>query len=254
MAQKKKPDPTPPDPDDDDAPDGDDAPMTKGAAMKLINSAIASQLGRRLGPAIEQGLAPVLAKLDTIGKPPANDDETDDDDDAPPAKKNKADPAVSKLTKQLDQMKKQLEDERGLRTKEEAARKAALVDTELGRALDAVGVDKLRIGGALALKRAGAFVDDAGTVKFKAKRDGYEEEITVEDAMKEWAGTDEGKSYLAPTGSAGGSGARPPRTPTTPRKPVQNGGDAKAEDRAAAANALPALVDQMVGGGGIIGM
>jgi hypothetical protein len=251
MPPKKKPangNPPPPDDiDDEEGGDGEES-LTRADVTKMINGAVRSQLGRLLPTAIQEGLKPVLEQLSTLN--PANGGEGGeggDDDEEQPTGKRKADPALSKLTKQVENLTKQVKEKDDKLSAEAAARKAAQLDTELGRALDSIGVDKLRLRGALAIHRGAAFIDDAGAVKFRAKRDGYEEELDPAEALKEWADTDEGKSYLAPTGSTGGSGARASRGNSSGAARKQA---AAGDDKAAAAQALPGLIDEMIGGGG----
>lgn len=252
---KKKPAPGQPAPqplDDDPSDDDDDAPLTRADVAKMINGAVRAQLSRSLAPAIAEGLAPVLQQIASL-KPATGDDE-DDDVEQPTGGKRKPDVAVTKLTKQVENLTKQVKERDDRLAAETTARKAALLDNELGRELAAVGVDKLRLRGALAVHRAQAFVDDSGAVKYKIKRDGYDEDLDPSEALKEWAATDEGKSYLAPTGSTGGAGARAPRNAGAQRKPSPTSPEARADIKADAAAALPGLIDQMIGGGGSFSM
>lgn len=263
MAQqgKKKTPANPPDDDDDDG-DGDDA-LTEGQTkhvLKLVNSALSGQLNRKLGPAVKAELAPVLEQLQKLApggkKDDDQDDDEDDDDDAPPAGKNKGkgkpDPALTKMTKQMNDLQRQLKERDDKLVKEADARKTSKIESTLTQALTELGVDKNRIRGALAIHKGTAHVDDeSGNVLFKMKRDGYDEDLEPAAALKEWASTDEGKSYIAPTGSSGGSGARPPRNPGPGRKPAANTPEAKAEKVAAAKTDLISAVGQLVAGGSI---
>jgi hypothetical protein len=248
---KKKPaDPPKPDDKDDDDDDGggggDDAPMTRGEIMKLVNSAVSGQLARKLPAAIEAGVAPVLAKLDEFKAPKPEEGKGGEDD------KGKPDPATAALTKKLGDLERQLKERDDKLAKEADARRASKIEGELTRVLTELGVDKHRLRGALAVHKAAALVDDAsGNVLYKVKRDGYDEDLDPAAALKEWADTDEGKSYLAPVGSLGGAGARPPRPVGPGRKPAPNTAEAKAEKVAAAKNDLLGAVGQLVAGGTI---
>jgi hypothetical protein len=156
------------------------------------------------------------------------------------------------MSKQLTTLQQQIKDRDDKLAKEAEARKASKVESELTKALTELGVDKNRIRGALAIHKGSAQVDDeTGNVLFKMKRDGYEEDLEPAAALKEWAGTDEGKSYIAPTGSGGGAGARPPRQQGPGRKPAPNTAEAKAEKVANAKTDLLGAVGQLVAGGSI---
>ena len=50
--------------------------------------------------------------------------------------------------------------------------------------------------------------NDQGTIVYKAQRDGYVDELKIEDGVREFLETAEGKSFM-PAAGAGGSGARP---------------------------------------------
>lgn len=272
MPPLKKPKPDPNNPPDDDDDEGDDADIDE-KVNKAVNKALAGQLSRKLGPAIEAALKPVLARLTEKPKPDDDDDQDDDsgdddddgdgDGDPPmPTKKPKPgkapapDPQVRKLNRKLVEMDRQLKEEKEQRQKVESARKNALVDTELTRSLTELGVDKNRLRGALAVHRGSAsVVDDEESgqprVIFKVKRDGLEDELAPAEALKEWADTDEGKSYLAPTGSTGGAGTRPPKPAGPGKKPVAGTPEAKAQRVAEAKTNLLANVSSLVGGGSV---
>lgn len=256
---KQKPDPSKPDDDNDDDGGGDETPLTRGEVAKMINSAVSGQLARKLPAAIEAGMSPVLAKLDELkggGNNKADNDNDEDEDDEQQSSnakkgKGKADPAIAKMTKQMSDLQRQLKERDDKLAKEAEARKQSKIESELTRALGELGVDKNRIRGALAIHKGAAQVDDEGNVLFKVKRDGYDEELAPGEALKEWASTDEGKSYIAPTGSAGGAGARAPRQQGAARKPPPSTPEAKAEKVHQAKTDLLQAVGQLTAGGSI---
>lgn len=213
---------TPPDDDDDDT----DTPAgftdeQRSELGQLVNAAVSGQLQRKLPNAIkaslDEGLAPIMAKLNEgSGRrgAPADDDDGDDDDtdDVVPAKgkrgkggKPARDPETENMRKRLAQ----IEEERKAEREQSRSRER---DTMLREHLEAAGVDKNRIRGAVAVLRESMKYDEkAGEWSYKAKRDGFDEDIDVETGVGEWAATDEGKSYLAPPQGAqqrGGSGTR----------------------------------------------
>jgi hypothetical protein len=246
------------DPGDDDPGDDDEQPLTRTEVLKLVNGAVSGQLARKLGPAIEAGMAPVLAKLDALKKPADDEDDEDpnagdDPGDDPPAPKKgkggKPDPVVAKLQREQAALKRQLDEANAQRTKEAEARKNAAIDSTLTSALTEIGVDKHRMRGALAVHKGSAYVDDAGNVLFKIKRDGYEEDLEPGAFLKEWSGTDEGKSYIAPTGASGGAGARAPKPAGATRKPAPTSPEAKAQKIAdAKTSLLSAVAGELAGG------
>lgn len=260
----KNPPNNPPDDDDDD--DGDGDGLTEGQTkqvLKLLNGALSGQLARKLGPAVKAELAPVLEQLQKLtpagGRNNDDQDDDDDDDDAdpvPPKNKGKGakpDPVVTKMSKQLTALQQQVKERDDKLAKEAESRKAQKVESTLTKLLTDLGVDKNRVRGALAIHKGGAVYDEDGDkVTFKVKRDGYEEDVDAADHLKAWAGEDEGKSYLAPTGSTGGAGARPPRGNGGPqRRPAANTPEAKAEKLASAKNDLLQAVGQLTAGGSI---
>lgn len=215
--------------DDDDDDGGGVAGFTdeqRTELGQLVNAAVSGQLQRKLGNAIkstlDESLAPIREMLEGRNgntgnrqRAAADDDDQDDDDDEPPVTKGKRgtkakaaapDPETANMRKRLAT----LEEERKL--EREQARNGKR-DALLREHLEAAGVDKNRIRGAVAVLRDNMKHDDkTGDWFYKAKRDGFEEDLDVADGVSEWAGTDEGKSYIAPPAGAqqarGGSGSR----------------------------------------------
>lgn len=186
----------------------------------LINAAVSGQLSRKLPSAIkgalDEGLGPIreLLERNAGGSGRRNDDEGDDDDDQeqPPQRarrggrqrqaergddddrqeaRGRKDPKVSKLEQQVETMRKEREQERiTVRNRDR--------DAMLREELAAAGVDANRMRGAVAVLRESCVYDDkAGEWSYRTKRDGVDEDLDVSAGVKEWAGTDEGKSYLA---------------------------------------------------------
>jgi hypothetical protein len=263
MAQKGKqkqsdPPPAPEDEGDDDGGE-EEAPLTRGEVIKLVNGVVGKQLARKLPAAIEAGMKPLFDRLGALGAKEDDEDADEDEDhgevESLPAKgkeKGKADPAMLKLMKQLNKLKQEIKERDDRLTKEAEARKAQTIESELTKALTEIGVDKNRLRGALAIHKATATIDEeTGNVIFRVRRDGYDEELEPAVALREWADTEEGKSYLAPVGSSGGAGARPPRNPGPGRKPPPNSPEAKAERTQQAKTDLLGAVSQLVAGGSI---
>lgn len=97
----------------------------------------------------------------------------------------------------------------------EARQRAAEERSALAAGLAELGVDGPKQRMAIALlygedKKIGR--DDAGNVVFRVKRgtgpNAFDDLVSLEEGLKEWAGTEEGKSVLPPRGVAG-SGTQP---------------------------------------------
>ncbi len=276
MATKnRKPGRQPSDDDDtdDEDEDEDSKPMTRGETLRLVNSAVSAQLTRKLPAAIEAGVAPVIQQMTEIGdkitagaqrdpKPGKGkgkrkrDDETEDDDDSG----GEESPQVAALSKTVQSLTAKLKEQ------EQAAARAAMAQREAtltGSLRDSLGkakVDPLRLKGALAVVRENLVrdkdgnikYDDEGKAKWKAKRDGYDEELDIDAGIAEWAGTDEGKSYQAASGSPGGAGARTPAGGGRPATRPKDAAAAKSERVSAAKQGLLEAVQTTLAGGGSI--
>ncbi len=220
----RNPAPTDDDDDDDTGGSGGFTDEQRTELGQLVNAAVSGQLQRKLGNAIkstlDESLAPIRQMLEQRngGARGDDDDGGDDDDDEQPAPKGKrgkgGKPAAAARDPEKENMQKRLaaiEEERKQEREQSRNRER---DSMLRERLEAAGVDKNRIRGAIAvLKEQTKYDDKAGEWFYKAKRDGFEEDLDLDAGVSEWADTDEGKSYLAPpTGAAqprGGSGSRP---------------------------------------------
>lgn len=268
MAKPNKKNPTggnrQPDPDDDDDDAGDGADdFSEGQVARItdiVNAAVSGQLSRKLvrvvGDAVEAAVKPLRDQVGKRSAAPAGDDDEDEDDDPQPQPKGKnkgarKDPELESMRKRMAQ----IEDER---KKEREEARNGKRDSMLREQLEAAGVDKNRIRGAVAVLRDSMKWDDkASEWVFNAKREGYEEPLDVSAGVSEWAGTDEGKSYLAPPQQQqqqrGGSGVRP--TGGNGQARQVNGGRPTADPKAAkvqkkqeALQNLTSAIDSLGGG------
>lgn len=277
MAKQKGKQGNPP-PDDDDDEDGGGGTLSDSMRTEitnLVNAAVSGQLSRKLPNAItaavEGAIAPLRESLANGGARRRSDDDDedagdDDDEDAPPQRgKNKGknagaarakDPEFDRMQKRLNQLETERKQER------EQARNRER-DTLLREQLEAAGVDKNRIRGAVAVLRDSMKYDDkTGEWSYKAKRDGFDEDVDIAAGVGEWASTDEGKSYLAPpnsggqprggsgmrpNGGAGGTGAGAPRLANGGR-PAQDPKAAKQAAKQDAMKALAGAVNELGGG------
>lgn len=112
---------------------------------------------------------------------------------------------IEKLSKENAAERKKREDgEAQVKRNEERG----LLETHLRKGVDGVGVREELLRPLIAflhgesgrIKR-----DKEGNVVMTFKRDGYDEDVTLDKAIPEYLGTDEGKAYLPPK-DAGGSG------------------------------------------------
>jgi len=265
MTKPKKPAARPPGTntgtdDDDDDDDTGDTTLGREEITRLVNATVSAQLARKLPAAIEAGTTPILAKLDELGTAVAggakgkgkakakrrrdDDDEDDQLDD---------DSEVAQLRRELADMQGKLKAQADERAKEAKEARETRIQADLKDALTKAKIDPLRLKGAAAVVRDLLVVDEkTGKATYRAKRDGYDEDLELEAGVAEWAATDEGKSYIAATGAAGGSGARPPGTPQGGgRKPAANTPEAKVQARREATEQLLGAVKGLVAGGSI---
>ena len=245
------------DTDDDDDEGGDDeTPMTRAETLRLVNSAVSGQLARKLPKAIEDGVGPVMAQLTELGEKLTA---------APAGKKGKGkkakaegdeddeevgdDPRLAEMSKQIATLTGKLKEQETAAQTAERERREATIAGKLKDGLTKLKVDPLRIKGALAVVRENVKVDEkTGAATWLAKRDGYDEDLEIEAGLKEWAATDEGKSYQGATGSPGGTGSRAPQAG---RAPAKAGPEVKQQRLREAKVGLLGAVGEMIAGGSI---
>lgn len=249
--------------DDDDDTGGGGGELTDGMRTEingLVHAAINAQFSRKLPAAIssamETAMAPIREQLEGLGsRRSRNDDNGGDegDDDDQPRNKGKGKQQAAAKDPEVVAMRKRMEAMEAERKQEKETARNRERDTILREQLEAAGVDKNRIRGAIAVLRDSMKYDEkAGEWIYNAKRDGYEDPIDVSAGVGEWAATDEGKSYLAPPSNAnggqprGGSGVRP-TNPGGGAPRVQNGGRPTADPKAAKAQAKQAAVQTLAG-------
>jgi hypothetical protein len=228
---------------------------------KIINAAVASHSQRKLPSMIKEAVTAAFAEVKPTGgagdPPKGEGGGQQQGGGAGPSETEK------RLTAQIEDLKKALKtvtDDASKRTK---AADDAKRDADLQAALTAVGVDKNRMKGALAVVREAVKIGEDGSLKYTAKREGYEDELEVAAGIKEWAGTDEGKAYLAAPGGQqqrpGGSGQQPRRGASrvingggAQQQTAQQAGQAKAERKAAAQAKLAEQVGALLNNGGTV--
>jgi hypothetical protein len=218
---------------------------------RAVNAAVTAQLARKLPEAITQGMQPVLDRLDKIGgkggqAAGGGDDDEEENAGVPPkGKKGKAaakeeDPEVATMKARL----KAIEDER---VKERTEARIAKRDGELKELLTSGKVDPLRVKGALAVIAGNLKENKDGTYTYTAQRDGYVDDLSLADGVKEWLGSDEGKAYVVAQQRPGGAGTAPRaatlRTGGAPQKDAsQQRADRKSEAVAKLGGQIQSLI------------
>ena len=197
--------------DDKDKPkgDGDKPALTAQSVAEIANAAISNQMTRafesrdkKLVELIAEAVKPFSERLDKFEVKP--------DDQKPKATGNpKPDPQLLKLQETVGSLQNQLA-ERDNKDKERErhdlikGQKSALKD-----ALDVVGIRGVKARAAVALLHDDDGVikrDDEGNVVMVFKRSGYDEELPLDKAMKEWVTTSYGKEFMPPIGAGGSDG------------------------------------------------
>lgn len=219
------------DPGDDDASGGDDAGDSGFTADQrkemtaLINAAVGGRLKRQLPALIRDAVAGPIDEMRSLvrgggRRQAADDDDLDDDDNAsddePPAQRRAArgrqpgrtepparaargdDKDIAVLRKQFDKLQEERKTER-------EARRAEVRDSSLREHLQELGVDKHRMRGAIAVVRESAKYDEKNDEWYWQASDGQDLDLSA--GVTSWAGTDEGKAYLAPPAGGQGSGS-----------------------------------------------
>lgn len=220
----------------------DDA--TRDLIIRTTNAAVANQLGRKLGPAISEGvtsaMAPLQESIAALSTSGGN---------APKPKAGES-PEMAELIRKQKALEAQLAEERTARQTQEQNAKDSSKRSAVQNALAAAGVEPLRMKGAMAEVMTNVHVGDDGKVFYRDTSKGYEDDVALGDGMGRWGSTDVGKSYMAPK-NVQGSGALPPgrsggRPPgNRPKDPAE----AKAQKKAEARQALRGQVAEMIGGG-----
>jgi hypothetical protein len=222
----------------------DDA--TRDLIIRTTNAAVANQLGRKLGPAISEGVTSAMAPLQESIAALSNQGGGGN----PPKGGKGNSPEMDELIRKQKALEGQLADERSARQTQEQNAKDSNKRSAVQNALSAAGVEPLRMNGAMAEVMADVHVGDDGKVFYRDTSKGYEDDVALGDGMGRWGATDVGKSYMAPkdVGGSGGKkpgqgGGRPPgNRPTDPK-------EAKAQRIAEARQNLRGQVAEMVGGG-----
>lgn len=122
----------------------------------------------------------------------------------------------AKYEARIAQVEKRADAAESRRAEEEQKAKVAQERQRLNAALSEAGVDKGRVRAAVALlytedNRVGRDADNE--ITFKMQRDGYVDDLTLEDGIGEWLKSDEGKHFAPPMGArgSGAEGGRPGR-------------------------------------------
>ena len=198
-----------------------DAKMTD-LILRTVNAAVTSQLGRKLpekiSDAVSAAMAPIqesITKLVAPGGPGAGAG-TGEGDKGPKGGQNADNPQIANLIKQQEAMARDLKAEREGRADDARKLQDQRRNQLLQNGLTTAGVEPLRMRGALAEVLPMVHTGEDGQVFLRSNAKGYDEDLALEDGLKVWAGTDVGKSYLAPK-PGGGSGSTTPGARGGPR-------------------------------------
>lgn len=265
--------------DDDGGGQGGDeiSDTMRAAIVQIVNGAVGTHIQRRLPSMLDAALAKPLGDIRALleqGGQRREEQGEDDQEERPrqrrargqaredqqeerPARAATVDPELVKLRKQMDKMTQEREQER-------TQARNTTRDASLRELLTAAGVDKNRLRGAVAvLRESTKFDDKTNEWTFVRKGDAGDEELDLDTGVKDWAGTDEGKSYLAPVqaGAGGprapqlrsGAGTRPGATPARGAAPVADAKAAKAQQRAAAVQSLVGAIGELGGSNVTVG-
>lgn len=166
------------------------APRTTPASRRdvagIVGRAIDQQIERALGPIIEQ----ITSKARTL---------VDDEDSG--AARGAGGRFVGRdareLGTQLIELKKKVAAADAKLAAETKRSHSAKIEAELAGKLAKLGVGATLVRGVTAIHRDAMFVDEDGEVRYKSRRNGYEEDLTPAEALRDWAKTDEGQAFVA---------------------------------------------------------
>lgn len=129
---------------------------------------------------------------------------------------------VSKRIKEMEtKMAKQVEEIRAEAQREKQAARKAEEKVAMQAALQSAGVANLK-GAMAVLESDGKFGrDENGQIRFFVPKDGYVDELSLEEGLKAWLASDDGKHYLPPTGTVGSGNAPTRRNPRGNLNPAE---------------------------------
>lgn len=220
-----------------------------------VNAAVTANLGRKLGPAIKESLGSELGDIrETLAKMAGGAGQQQQPQPGQQGGENKPDPKVQALERQLAEMRSEREaDQRRMR---ESAR-----DTRIRELALAAKVDPNRMRGVVALLKDQVKFADDGRPVITVQRNGYAEDLDLDQGVGEFFKTDEGKAYLAPTLPQQRGPSAPPaqRQPggaasgaSAPRNaPQRTKEQAKDDRKQQAMQTLQNSIGQLLGGGNI---
>ena len=191
---------------------------------KIINGAQTTHVARQekrfdakldeMQTGITGAMAEGFAKFDKKDDPPGGTAK-------PPDKKVGETEAMAQMRQEhearMKEMDNKFEAEKALRVEEANVSKIKDERNKLSAALSAANVPKGLIKGAAAqlyIEEEKISRNKEGQVIYKAQREGYVDELSLQAGIAEWLATEEGKYYAPPRGGAG-SGAIGGGTPRT---------------------------------------
>jgi hypothetical protein len=166
--------------------------LTSEQASELINKAITGHLKRLPKGLAAEDLVKLLDEREAKAKEAQQSKASNDGEKAA---------ETVKLQQRLDQLDKQLREERELRQKYEKDQRAANQNVALSRTLEAGGVAGIRLRASMAFLRAEGLVreNDAGELVYVDAGD----EVDLGKGIVKWLATADGKEFLPASGAKG---------------------------------------------------
>ena len=209
--------------------------------VQTVNAAVSSQLGRKLPAVVESTVTGAIAKaMEPLHEQLSKQRQGGGDE------KDQTAQQIKNLQAQLADRDRR--DQERAEAEREMRKRGAVKD-----ALLQAGVRPVQINGAMAEILPHVKMSETG-VEFVQQRNGYDEQLTLENGIKEWSSSDVGKAYLRPVDTAG-SGARQAQGQGSGRQPastVDTSGMTPREARVAQARAALAEQSRLLVGGAMV--
>jgi hypothetical protein len=182
--------------------------LTSEAANSMMNAHL-KRHSVQMEKMFQSMFAPILEKMNTPAAEPAKEGQTE------------TDRKLAETLRRLEAAEARAKESETKRVEQESARLREEEHSALERSLRAGGVtNEISVKAARALLREenAYFRDSENKLKFRLKKNGYEDEKELDEGVKEWLGSDAGKNFLPPTGATGaetrpGKGQAPAAAP-----------------------------------------
>lgn len=220
MAKKSQ---EPPDGDTEGQEDEGEDGLTREGVLRMVNAAVASQLTRKLGPALKQAMQPLQDQLAGVLEQPTSSPKPDATDSGPDSK-------YDAMTNRIKALEAQVKDEREKQRAADERNRQIRLENSLRTELTKANVRPELLPGAVSVLKAKVTHGEDGEPVWRADRGGYHEDLSVAAGIEEWAATDVGKAHLSPR-TVQGSGQGRVGLNSTSRKPAPAPADPKQAKR-----------------------